>query len=178
MQINDGRSGVAAHVYPNGHVAVLATTRSLAAEASELGTTFSIESGFLTITTGEKGVLKIHTHPAETHIYRIRLQSDAAVKWRIYNKATSDTFTVAGSAVNMNSGSGTTYDSHVYVGDNTATVTGGTLAMSSMTNANRESILDLDGLLISGSAASFFITAEGAALVHASVLLFTHDMDD
>lgn len=179
MQINDGRKGTSARVSDNGHLYTLSSMRKLAAEASESGNAHVVESGFITLTSGgEKGVLKIHTHPSETHIHQIRLQSDAAVRWKVFNKATSDTFTATGTSVNMNAGSGTVFDSHVHVGDNTATVTGGILVLSGMSNASKDLVFDLEGILISTASTSLYLVAEGAATVHASVILFTHDTAD
>ncbi|MBF0141100.1 MAG: hypothetical protein HQL74_12580, partial [Magnetococcales bacterium] len=97
MQLNDGRKGTSARVSDTGQLYTLSSVRKVAAEMSELGNAAVVNSGFITQTAGaEKGVLKIGLNPDETHVHEIRLSSDAAVKWRVFSKATSDTFSVAG----------------------------------------------------------------------------------
>lgn len=179
MQLNDGRKGTSARVSDTGQVFTLSSVRKVAAAMSELGKAAVVNSGFITQTAGgEKGVLKILLNPDETHIHEIHLSSDAAVKWRVFSKATSDTFSVADAPVNLNLGSGTVFDCTVNVGDNVATVTGGTPILTGMSNAGKDCLFILDGLLIGTAAATLYIVADGAATVMASVILFTHDTAD
>ena len=179
MQLNDGRKGTSARVSDTGQVYTLSSVRKVAAEMSELGNAAVVNSGFITQTAGaEKGVLKIRLNPDETHVHEIRLSSDAAVKWRVFSKATSDTFSVAGAPVNLNLGSGTVFDCTVNVGDNVATVTGGTPVLTGMSNSNKDCIFTLEGLLIATAATTLYIVADGAATLMASVVLFKHDTAD
>ncbi|MBF0214553.1 MAG: hypothetical protein HQM00_13495 [Magnetococcales bacterium] len=179
MQLNDGRKGTSARVSNTGQLYTLSSVRKVAAEMSESGNAAVVNSGFITQTAGgEKGVLKIRLNPDETHIHEIRLSSDAAVKWRVFSKATSDTFSVAGTPVNLNLGSGTVFDCAVNVGDNVATVTGGTPILTGMSNSGKDCLFPLEGLLIGTAATTLYIVADGAATVMASVVLFKHDTAD
>ena len=177
--IHDGRSGNTAHVSKEGLLRVAAESRRVIALASEIEKAFSASSGFLAVTGGEKGVLKVaFSTVEEAHIDRIVLQSDVSVKWRIYNAATSDTFTVSGSSVNLDAGSTVRLNGSVRKGDNTATITGGTLIFSGFTNANQSLDLNMDGALHFTANSNLYITAEGDGNVVATVMFYEFCLDD
>ena len=180
MLITDGRTGASAKVSQAGLVNVAAESRRIVALAAEQGKSFSCVSGFITLTAGsEKGVLKVQFNEVpEAHLDRVVLQSDAAVRWRMYNKATSDTFSVVRTPVNLDTATNTALSCNMYIGDNTATIIGGSLVFAGMSNANQFLDLDLDGGFHFTPNSTLYITAEGAATVSANVILYDFCIDD
>lgn len=169
LQIESGTgNGTKAGVTDKNQLLMRGVVSGSLFEASENGDAYILPTDFVAFTSaaGESGLLYWKVHPSMSHLNHISVASEVVAKIRLYRGVTAGTLISAGTTlvpVNLNGGTGNSFDGDALKGASGQTVTDGTLVHTAIVPAGGTILLPFDDAFLMTANTTFAITVEPAA---------------